>query len=198
MSQYLQYFVILGAIVQLVGVFSYIKETIKGDTKPNRVTWLLWSIAPIIASIAAFSDGVRLSALPVFMAGFGPLLVFIASFVNKNAYWKLEKFDYLCGIFSILALVLWMITKEPIVAIIFAILSDGFAAIPTLVKSWNHPETETVDAFTTGLFNSLTSFFAIKIWNFSSLAFPIYLVIVNTLLIMAILRKKLTPKSFRA
>ena len=190
MMEYIKYLVFVGAIVQIYGVFSYIKETIKGKTKPNRVTWLLWSVAPLIATAAAVNTGVRMSAIPVFMSGFGPLLVFLASFFNKKSYWKLQKFDYLCGGCSILALVLWGITKEPMVAIIFAIGSDGLAGLPTLVKSWNHPETESVEAYSTGLFNSLTSFAAITVWNFAALAFPIYLVIINFLLMMAVLRKK--------
>lgn len=101
-----QYLVFVGALVGLVLIVPYIKETIKGNTKPNRVSWLLWSIAPIIGTIAAISNGVGWSLLPVFMAGFVPLLVLIVSFINKNSYWKLEKFDYLCGLFSALALIL--------------------------------------------------------------------------------------------
>ncbi len=191
----LQYLVFIGAVVQLLGIFSYMKETLKGNTKPNRVTWLMWAIAPLIATFAAIADGVGWSVLPVFMAGFGPLLVLTASFVNKNSYWKLGTFDYLCGFCSLLALALWAITKEPVVAIIFAIISDGFAAIPTLAKSWKHPETETLDAYTATLFSVLTSFTIIKTWNFSSLAFPIYLLIICILIIFAILRPKIIVRS---
>ncbi len=198
MIQYLQYLVFVGAAAQLVGVFSYIKETLRGSTKPNKVTWLMWSVAPIIATFAAISGGVGWAVLPVFMAGFGPLLVFIASFVNKKSYWKLEKFDYLCGFCSVLALVLWGITKEPVIAIIFAIASDGFAAIPTSVKAWKYPETESAGPYTTGLFSALTSFAAIKTWNFSSLAFPVYLVMICTLLTIFVYRRKIFKKEFTA
>ena len=194
----LQYLVFIGAAVQLLGIFSYIKETLRGNTKPNKVTWLMWSVAPLIATFAALADGVGWSVLPVFIAGFGPLLVFIASFVNKNSHWELETFDYLCGFCSVLALVLWGITKEPVIAIVFAIASDGFAAIPTLVKSWKYPETETATAYTTGLFSALTSFTAIKIWNFSSYAFPAYLVIAETLFILSIYHRKIFKKEFAA
>jgi len=113
----LQYIVLLGAVANLAGGFVYIKATLRGETKPNRVTWLIWSVAPLIATVAGLSDGVRWAVLPVFMSGFVPLLVFIVSFVNPKSYWKLEKFDYICGACSILALVLWGITKEPLVAI---------------------------------------------------------------------------------
>lgn len=186
----LPYLVFLGAIVQIAGIYVYIRQTLKGETKPNRVTWLMWSIAPLIGTVAAISDGVRLAILPVFMAGFAPLLVFIASFKNKKAYWKLEKFDYVCGTLSALALILWGITKEPMIAIIFSISADLFAAFPTFKKSWKHPETESVEAYSTGLFNALTSFFALKTFAFSELAFPIYLVLLNSSLALIIYRAK--------
>lgn len=187
----LKYLVIVGAIVQLWGVFWYIKETLHGETKPNKVTWLMWSVAPFIATAAAVSDGVSWAVFPVFMSGFGPFMIFISSFVNKKSYWKLGRFDYLCGFCSVLALIFWGITKEPNIAIGFAIISDGFAAIPTLIKCWKYPETETAAAFSTGLFSSLTSFAAIKAWGFSEYAFPVYLVVINSSLLLSVFKRKI-------
>jgi len=191
----IQYFVLIGAIVQLIGIYSYIKQTLRGNTKPNRVTWLMWSVAPLIATFAALADKVTWAALPVFMAGFAPLLVFFASFINKNSYWKLGNFDYVCGALSLLALIFWAITKEPAIAIFFAIASDGIAAIPTIIKSWKYPETESVSAYATGLFNALTSFTATKTFGFSEIAFPIYLVLVNSSLTFSIYRLKFSKNN---
>lgn len=187
----LEYLVFLGAAVQIWGIWAYAKDTFKGTTKPNRVTWFMWSLAPFIATAAALSDGVKWAALPVFMSGFGPFVIFLLSFVNKNSYWKLESFDWACGIFSLFALVLWWVTKDPTVAIAFAIASDASAAIPTIVKSWKSPETETVDAYTTGLVNALTGFAALSAWSFPQYAFPVYLVAMNSFITFVILRKKL-------
>jgi len=190
----LQYLVFLGAAVNIFGVFYYIKDILRGKTKPNRVTWLMWSVAPLIATVAALSNGVSWAVLPVFMAGFCPFLVLIASFVNPNSYWKLGTLDYVCGFLSVLALILWGITKEANIAIMLAIASDGIAVVPTLVKAWKHPESESVIAYTTGLFNALTSFVAIKLWSFSELAFPIYLVIATSSLIFSVWHRKIFKK----
>lgn len=186
----LQYLVFLGVGLQFLGFFHYIKETLFGKTKPNRVTWLMWAAAPLIATAAALVDGVKVAVLPVFMAGFGPLLVLLASFVNPKSYWKLEKFDYFCGSLSILALVLWYITKEPNIAIILAITSDGFAAIPTLVKSWKEPESETASPYIATVFSSLAGLLVIKEWRFSEYAFPIYLILVCSTVTSFIFRDK--------
>ncbi|UWG96689.1 hypothetical protein LPY66_17680 [Dehalobacter sp. DCM] len=191
MPEIIKYVVILGACIQLFGCFFYIKDTLLGKTKPNKVTWLMWSIAPMIASGAAFSEGVRWAILPTFMAGFGPFIVFVFSFVNKNAYWKLGKFDYVCGVFSLMALILWGVTKEPWVAITLSLLSDGFAALPTLVKTFHYPETENISPYITGLLGQLTTFAALTAWDFASLAFPVYLIFMNTLFIIFICRATL-------
>jgi len=182
----LQYLVVLGAIVQLVGVLSYIRGTLRGVTKPNRVTWLLWGVIPIIATVASWSDGVRWAALPVFMAGLGPLLVFAFSFVNRNAFWKLGRLDYLCGLFSVGAIILWALTKTPAVAIVLSIIADALAAAPTLVKSWHHPETERIGPFVAGFTSQLSAVAAFKLFTFSELAFPIYLLIINAALVLVI------------
>lgn len=123
-----------------------------------------------------------------------PIAGIFVSFVNKKSYWKLEKFDYLCGFFSLLALVLWGITKNPLIAIIFAIASDGFASLPTLIKLWRYPETETIAPYSTGLFNAVTSFFAVKTWSIKETAFPVYLVIACSALLAVAARPRFAKK----
>ena len=184
--------VILGSFVNLFGTSYYIINTVKGVTKPNRMTWLMWSIAPMIGTAAALASGVTWATLPVFMAGLMPLCVFLASFVNPNSYWKLGAFDYSCGALSALALILWYLTNNPAVAIVFAIASDFTAGVPTLIKCWRAPETETASGFTASSFNNLMSFFVISNWNFANIAFPLYLVVFNVILAFPVVRKKHT------
>jgi len=186
--------VFVGAFAQLIGGAAYIKDTLWGETKPNRVTWFLWMLAPYIGTAAAIFDGVSWAVLPVFMAGFVPMCVLFVSFINKNAYWKLGAFDYTCGLVSVLALVLWYITKEPVVAVIFAATADGLAALPTLSKAWSYPETETGAVYAATLFGALTSFLAIQMWAPSEYIFSAYLVFINSAILIAIYRKKFIPE----
>jgi hypothetical protein len=186
------YLALLGAAIQLVGISVYIHGIIWGGVKPNRVTWLMWAIAPLVGTYAAVSTGVKWEGLAVFMAGVGPFLVFIASFLNKNAYWRLNWFDWICGAFSLLAIISLSVIKQPSLAIILAIVSDAFAAIPTLKKAWLSPQTEHVGPFVGGLFSLAMSAVSIKVWVFSAYAFPCYLIAVNgTLVLIALFRRKI-------
>lgn len=89
-------FVILGAVILAIGSLSYLIDTLKGKVKPNRVTFFLWALAPLIAFAAEIKQGVGIQSLMTFMVGFSPLLIFLASFVNKKAEWKLGSFDFIC------------------------------------------------------------------------------------------------------
>ena len=155
-----EYLVFVAAAASLLGASAYIYSMFRGQTKPNRVTWFMWSVAPFVATAASVSNGVGWAAIPVFMSGFAPFLIFTASFFSKKAYWKLSSFDYLCGALSGLALLLWFLTNNPNVAIVFAIVSDALAAVPTLIKGWRNPETESAWPYIIGIFAPLTSFLA--------------------------------------
>lgn len=184
----LKYLVFLGVIIQTSGAAYYALETLRGRVRPNRVTWLLWGIAPLIGSAAAFTEGVTFATVPVLMAGINPILIFTASFFNKNAYWKSGLFDYLCGLLSVLALFFWWISGEALVAIYFAIAADFFAAIPTLTKSWKEPKSENSWVYICSTLATATSFFAMESFSSVELAFPIYLVILNVLILFILYR----------
>ncbi len=168
-------FIILGALLSFYGGMSYLIDTLKGKTKPNRVSWFLWALAPLIGFAAELEKGVGLTALMTFMVGFNPLLIVIASFVNKKAYWQLNKIDYFYGLISIFALIIWRITGEGNLAIFFAILADALASIPTIIKAYHQPETENSTIFLFGMINALLTILTIKVWTFAHWGFPVYI-----------------------
>jgi hypothetical protein len=188
----IEYLVIVAAFASFLAALVYIRSMLVGGTKPNRVSWLMWAIAPLIATAAAMSNGVGWAVLPVFMAGFSPLLIFVASFFAKRAYWKLSTFDYICGALSGLALIMWWLTKDPNVAIVFAIASDALASIPTLTKAWTNPKTESVWPFIIGVFGAGSSLAVATLWTFSEYAFPAYLIIVNIMVLLALYNRQLS------
>lgn len=181
--------VIVAAIASTVSTWVYVRDMFKGQTKPNRVSWLMWSVQPLIATAAAVSTGVTWAAVPVFMAGFLCFLVFIVAVFVPGAYWRLSAFDYACGFLALMAIGLWVMTKEPALAVLFSLLGDTFAGIPTFIKAWKHPETETAFAYLTGIFGGVVGLAAAKEWNFIACAFPVSLVIFNGVLIVGIYRK---------
>lgn len=171
-------FVLVGALLNILGSSTYAWNTFKGKTKPNRVTWFLWALAPLIAFSAQINEGVGLQSLMTFMVGFGPLLVFIASFLNKKAFWQITKLDVFCGILSVIALILWAITGKGLVAIVLSIAADLLAGVPTLIKAYKAPETEHPDVFRNGAISATITLLTIRTWTFANYGFALYILVI--------------------
>jgi hypothetical protein len=185
----------LSVFISIAGAYPYIRDTLRGQTKPNRVSWGMWTLAPLIGTGAAISAGGDLwTVVRVFLAGFIPLLVFTSSFVNRNSYWKITSFDLWCGFASLIALVLWLAMNNPVMAILFAVIGDALAAIPTLRKAWQAPETETATTYAASALSVLLIVPSIPAWDIPNVAFPLYLLIVDSLLMTFIWRGKIFEK----
>jgi hypothetical protein len=184
--------VIVSVFVSLSGSVAYVADTLKGKTKPNRISWLLWAAAPLIGTGAAISSGADAWATArIFLAGLVPLIVLVVSLINKQSYWKLTALDFACGICSALALIVWFFADSPVLAVLLAATGDGLASLPTLIKSWKYPETETGWTYLAGLIATLLVLPSIPAWNIQNSAFQIYLLVVNSLLVLFIFRKKI-------
>lgn len=188
-----QYFAIIGAVIASLGSFYYLYETITGKSQPNRITWLLWGIFPMITFIAQRSQGVQDISWVSFASGLTPLLIFAASFINKKSYWKSHRADYYLMVAAVAGIVMWAITDNPNLAIAFALLADLLAAIPTIIKCYKHPETESWAAYGVSTFGLFISLLAIQSWNFQNAAFVVYLFIINAIMALLSFRKPTKP-----
>ncbi len=172
-------FVLLGAALVTAGGVSYLLDTLHGLNQPNKVTWLLWGVAPLMAFAAQVSEGVGIAAVATFAVGAMPLAIFAASFVNPRSEWRTIAFDLVCGALSVLGLLLWAVTSDANIAILFAIIADFAAAVPTLIKAWSHPETESAVLFWLGIVNGAIGLLIVDSWTFENYAFIGYIALVN-------------------
>lgn len=172
------HFVILGAAIGTVGWALYLRDTLRGVTQPNRVSWLMWAIAPLLAFGVEIEAGVGLRSLMTFVVGFGPLLIFLASFRNPGSVWELRRLDYVCGSLSAAGLVVWLVTSRGTVALAAFVAADALAAIPTLRKSWQRPETETAAAYVTASANAGITLLTVNEVTTAVVAFPLYIFVI--------------------
>src|SRR3989338_995897 len=104
-------FVILGVFIFFLGSIGYFKETILGKVKPNKVTWFLWSLAPLIAFFAQIKQGVGIQSLLTFIVAFIPLIIFLASFPTViKSYKEPETENYVIYFTNAIAALVTLLT----------------------------------------------------------------------------------------
>jgi hypothetical protein len=165
-------FVYLAAALSLVGAYGYIRDTLRGDTSPNRVTWSLWGVEGVLAFFVEIQQHVGLASLMTLMLGLVPCAVVVASFRNRNAVWRLGTFDAVCGAVSVAGLVFWAFVNEPTVALVSFVVADQMAALPTVRKSWLAPSTESPRLFFLGSMNCAITVLTLTKLTTAGVLFP--------------------------
>ena len=185
-----QFLVILSACLLLWGGYDYLRDTLAGKAKPNKVSWFLWALSPTISLGAAFSvDADIWASVRVLVGGFVPGIIFLCSFLNKKSYWRLTRFDLFCGALSLTALLFWQLANSPLIAVSLATAANTFASIPTFVKAWNFPETESRLIFIISFVSAILIIPVIPAWTIANAAFQIGLMLTTGALLFAIYRK---------
>ena len=68
------------ATLASLGTLKYAYESIKGEVKPNRVSWFFWGLLPFIGFVIALQKGSTFTEnLPLFVAWFFNFTVFLIS-----------------------------------------------------------------------------------------------------------------------
>lgn len=187
-------FIFLAFALSLVGTSFYVRGILQGKVKPNIVTWSLWATAPLLAVFAQIDEGAGLRALHTFSTAFGPMLIIAAALIKRNSFAQLKKTDFVFGALAITGLVLWQITGEGYIAILFAIAADGFAAIPTILKLYLEPKTENGWVFGFGIIASTITLLTITDWRFEQFGFSLYILIVTTIMFLPTVVRSVFPR----
>ena len=177
-------FAIAGSAINFVACLSYVRAILRREATPNRVTWFLWTLVPLIAAAAQWRSGVGISTLVVLSVGAGPACVLLASVIGRMGSWNLGPFDYVCGACSLAALALWAVTGDPVTAIVLSILADAAAALPTLRKACLAPATENRSTYLISFVGMVLGIFSVREATFAAYAFNTYLVAASGVLVL--------------
>ena len=186
-------FVFLAIAVSLFGTWGYVRDTLRGTTSPHRVTWSLWGLEGVLTFIVEIQAHVGLASLMTLTMGFVPLVVVAVSFRNPHAVWQINGFDVLCGLVSVLGLVLWCFVDQATLALILFVAADQVAALPTLRKSWLVPHSETSRAYFMGSANCAITLLTLRHFTTAGVLFP-GCILVTDLFIGALVATRLGPR----
>ena len=190
-------FIYLAAAVALYGVFDYVRSTLRGDTRPNRVSWGLWGLEGVLGFIDEVQQHVGPAAYMTLVFGVVPLIVVAASFWSRHGVWRIDGFDIVCGAVSLLGILFWGIVGQATIALIAFISADQVAALPTIRKSWRAPESESSKIFVTGVFNAAITLFTLRHFTTGGVIFPGAVLVCDTLVSVLVVGR-LGPRWRRA
>jgi len=107
------------------------------------------------------------------------------------------KTDILCLVIALAGIVVWKITDRPALGLYAAILADFAGMVPALLKTYRLPETEYWLSYIFDVAAAILTLFAIRNWGLTDFSYPLYLVVINALMLALTFRPKSIPKPVR-
>ena len=168
----------------MIGIYSIVR----GDFRPQRMTRLLIFLLSLLMVGTLWAQGDRNSIFIAIAQLFGGFIILLLS-IEKG----IGGYGVMGGVvfvMTIASLVVWRTTNNPTLGLIMSIVTDLIAFSPTIVKTWQLPETEEWKFYMSDVVASFFSILSIPLFSIGNLAFPVYILAINTLSVVMILGRK--------
>lgn len=175
--------------------FPYVRDIIRGKTRPHPYTWLISGSITFIAFGLQVDDAAGWGMVPTFLAASAGILVFILSVCYKRA--AITSVDTVFFLLALIATGLWLYAHEPILAAILISTIDILAFVPTFRKSWRQPQQETVATYYLNAGRFMLATLAIQHYNLATTLYPASAIFVDGsfALFLILRRRTLAPQS---
>lgn len=184
----------IAGVVSFTAYLLYIYTTIRGQTKPNRVTWWILSLVGLMIATSYYAGGARETMFVAVSYIVGPLIIAILSLWYGEGKW--ETLDKVCLTGAIVSAIIWYFSSSAIITLSINLPMDFLGLIPTIKKSYLRSIGEDRIAWTLTSFAGILNMFAIKTFTFAIVLYPLYLLIVNVFITLLLYRPMISKRRF--
>ena len=127
-------FGLLSGIVGLIGYAPYIRDTWRGDTRPERCSWLIWSVLGTIAFFSQIHEGATQSLWFAGTQVSATIFVFLLSIRKGTGDFLCPSYIAALGVAAI-GLVAWYFTDSAVYALMLTIGVSLLGGVLTIRKA---------------------------------------------------------------
>lgn len=180
---------IIAVILTFVGYIPYVRDTIKGKTKPHVYSWFIWAFVIFIIFALQILGRGGVGAYTTLATAILCLVIFFLGM--KNGHKDITKFDTITFIISLIATGVWIFAKQPLISTILIVTINTLANLPTIRKSWKDPYSETLFTWEMGAVRNLLGLIALQNYSILTWLYPVTNLLINIIeSILLIVRRK--------
>ena len=181
------FFGVAAPIFSIIAFIPYIRAIYKKETKPSGASWWTWTFINFVALASSRYAGApwQVLLLPIW---FCLSQIYIAILSTKYGDNNWDFGNKLCVAGACVGVALWIITGQPLLALIISIIADIFASIPNFRHVWTNPEQENRLGWTLGWGGIIFGVLAVSEWSLAEASLPIYFFLNSTVVVLLIWR----------
>ena len=182
----------IAGLVSLLAFVPYVFAIRRGETKPNRSSWFIWTVVGSLLLVSYRTSGANYTIWVPVIYVLGPLFVFLLSIKHGVGGWtKIEQF---CLIGTTVSLILWWHFKSSEIALGINLFIDFFGAIPTIKKAYYRPLEENRLAWFLIFIGNVLNMFAVESIQLWIMVYPSYMFITSLIIFVFVMRPYLVTR----
>ena len=159
----------------IISYVPYIRDMLRGKTKPHAFSWLIWSIIAYIAGTAQLRSGGGFGSMVAFTTG--TMALWISYYSLRHRAIAISRGDWVCLILALCSIPLWLVTHDPLLAVITISIVDLIAFWITIRKTYRLPYSENLTQNVLSTLKHILSIAAQRRYNWVTILYPLSLAI---------------------
>ncbi|MEX0309377.1 MAG: hypothetical protein AB3N17_03935 [Tateyamaria sp.] len=180
----LRLFGVASAIISIYAYLPYLRDTLAGRTRPQRASWLIWSILGSIALGSQIYEGASASLWFAAIQVGGTIAVFTLS-IWRGTGTFVNRADACVLLAAAVGLVAWALTETAVYALAITITISLMGGTMTVIKAFHDPGSETLTTWLSSFFAAALAMAAVGTLDWVLLAYPLYLFALNGAIVIA-------------
>jgi hypothetical protein len=184
---------VLGLAAGLIGVLDtipYVRDTLRGSTRPHRGTWLIWGVLAVVVSLSQYADGASWSLVMAAVQAVLTSLVFVLSI--RRGEGGVSRADITMIAIAGAGVIGWIAADEPLVATACVVAADLIGAGLMVPKTYRDPHSETLVTFAFASLGGALAAGAVGAIDVSLLLYPVYYCVINGAIALLIWERRVT------
>ncbi len=187
---------ILSGILSVTAFLPYILDMLTGRTRPQRASWLIWSVLSSIAFCSQVYEGASDSLWFAGIQASGTLVIFMLSIALGAGRFIGRGDGYLLAA-AAFGLVLWHHTDNAGYALAITISISLLGGVATVMKAYREPDSETMATWAISLVAAFLAVLSVGKTDPVLLAYPVYLITLKSAIVSAILLGRMKTRPAR-
>jgi hypothetical protein len=168
---------ILAGLIMCFSFVPYARDILKGRVKPSRSARLMMVLLLSVSLLQQHALGSGWLLAITMGDTIGAVAILILSF--KRGIGGLGRLDLICYILLAVDILVWISTRNALLALHLSILADVIAMTPVFIKTWRQPWTETRLFFMLGVIAPVLNIIGAGKYTYGVLLLPVYIALTN-------------------
>jgi hypothetical protein len=191
-----KYIGLLAGIVIGSAQLTYLHNTVAKKIRPSVLSWLGWAFLMGTSLLSqVVTKGWQWSMTGILCSTIGCFTIALVAFFSRN--FSFRRSDLIFLLVGLVCVGIYLLSSDPWITTLFAIIADAALGIPTIHKAIREPATERSPAWLLGVISSTLALIICLHHDLIYVLFPAYLFFFNGAMFWLTTRHRLVPSHSR-